>query len=158
MGKDWIERLAKQEVNIEETGQLDLYNKEDERKYIEELTDQFLNDLRRDFTSCINSFNAYRGEQRNTIKIYGIQGTPSDFLVFRNSLKLIVSKERPGTIGLSFTSLRGGLKSARDKAGDYIEMTIGPFNDGIWKFKGSQVTVQSVVRYYLTEFIRNSLN
>ncbi|MBI2609403.1 MAG: hypothetical protein HYW47_07400 [Deltaproteobacteria bacterium] len=158
MGREWIEKLAKEEISIEETGEFDLHRRQDEQKLLEELALQFLYDLRREFTTCINSFNTYRGEQRNTIKIYGIQGTESDFLVFRNSLKLIVAKERPGTISLSFTSLRGGLKSANDEGSDYLEAELGPFNDAQWKFKSQPVTAQALVRYYLTEFIKNSLN
>ena len=158
MSREWIEKLAKQEVQVEETGEVDLYNKDDEKQVLEEITLQFLYDLRREFTACINSFNTYRGEARNSIKIYGIQGTQADFLIFRNSLKLIVTKERPGTIAFSFASLRGGLKSAKDEDSDYIELTLGHFNEGMWKFKGQSISVQGLIRYYLTEFIRNSLN
>ena len=158
MGREWIEKLAKQELQVEETGEVDLHNKDDEKQVLDEATLQFLYDLRKEFTGCINSFNTYRGEARNSIKIYGIQGTQADFLIFRNSLKLIVTKERPGTIAFSFASLRGGLKSAKDEDSDYIELTLGHFNDGVWKFKGQSINSQSLVRYYLTEFIRNSLN
>ena len=158
MGREWIEKLVKQELQVEESGEVDLYNKDDEKQVLDEATLQFLYDLRKEFTACINSFNTYRGEARNSIKIYGIQGTQADFLVFRNSLKLIVTKERPGTIAFSFASLRGGLKSAKDEDSDYIELTLGHFNDGVWKFKGQSINSQSLVRYYLTEFIRNSLN
>ncbi|MBI2027337.1 MAG: hypothetical protein HYS98_06005 [Deltaproteobacteria bacterium] len=158
MGRDWIQFLAKEEVRIEETGELDLYLQTEEKQLLSELTTQFLQDLRREFSDCIKAFNAYRGEQRNTIKIYGIQGTQSDFLVFRNSLKLIVAFERPGTIGFTFNSLQGGVKSGKKLDSDLIEVNLGPFNEGIWKFKNQVVHLQSIVRYYLTEFIRNSMN
>ena len=158
MGREWVEFLAKEEFHIEETGKLDLYHQTEEKQILSELTIQFLQDLRREFTDCIKVFNTYRGEQRNTIKIYGIQGTQSDFLVFRNSLKLIVALERPGTVSLTFHTLAGGLKSGKKLESDLIEVTLGPFNEGIWKFKNQVVYAQSIVRYYLTEFIRNSIN
>ena len=158
MVRDWIEFLAKEEVRVEETGEFDLYHQTEEKQVLTELTAQFLQDLRREFSDCIKVFNAHRGEQRNTIKIYGIQGTQSDFLVFRNSLKLIVAFEQPGTISFTFNSLQGGLKSGKKLDCDLIEVNLGPFNEGVWKFKNQVVYAQSIVRYYLTEFIRNSLN
>jgi hypothetical protein len=112
---------------------------------------------------------------RQTIKVYGISNTKADFLLFRNSLKLVITFSKPGQIEISFHSISGGLFAPHKmpeknkrlgiprppgeievESGDFVDIELGPFNEALWNFKGHQVTPTAVVRFYLTEFIKNS--
>lgn len=173
---DWLEELAKSEMMTEQTGQIDPFGHLDYEKILKNQTLFFLAELRNLFQECAIRFNQHRKDPRHSIKVYGIAETEADFLVFRNSLKLVVTYSKPGQIEVSFHTLSGGIYAPPKKAvnnvvrggipsppgetglssGDLIEIELGPFNEAYWNYHGTRVTVPSLVRFYLTEFIKNS--
>src|SRR3989338_63647 len=98
---EWIEKLAKDELKSEETGQVDYYGTLDQTILLEEQTKGFLRELKSIAQEMTITFNAYRGD-RHALKVFHISNSESDFMVFRNSLKLIFSYEKPGEISISF--------------------------------------------------------
>ena len=171
---DWLEELAKAEIAMEETGKMDAFGHLDEEKILTHYTFAFLNQIR---TLCQNHsshFNQFRNDSRQTIKVYGIANTTADFLVFRNGLKLVVTYAKPGQIEISFHTLSGGLYTplkkkspspqnrlpsrpgADGQLGDLIDIELGPFNEAYWTYQGIRITAQALVRFYLTEFVKNS--
>ncbi|MFC2075099.1 hypothetical protein ACFLRA_02375 [Bdellovibrionota bacterium] len=159
---EWIEKLAKDELKMEESGEFDLYGSMDQTRVLESHTHDFLHQLKSLAQDMANRFNGYRGD-RHSIKVFQISGTPSDFIIFRNHLKLVFANTSPGKIKVSFLTVRGGLyeedlKEGQPKDSDIIFATLGPFNDAVWHYKDHIVTPTSLVRYYITEFIKNSLS
>ena len=84
-------------------------------------------------------------------------------MLFRNSLKLVIARKSIDTISLGFLSNSGGLFAARlnfeqdsKQRIHEIKAHVGPFNNIYWKFKGENVELDSLVRHYLTEFIKHS--
>src|SRR3989338_3751175 len=110
---EWIENLAKAEQLLEQTGQIDITSNIDQNKLFQEHTTTFLLHLKKVFQNYINSFNAYRADPRFMIKIYHISNTAADFLIFRNSLKLIVAAKRPGFASFSFQTLTAALVQSK---------------------------------------------
>jgi len=159
---EWIELLAKNELKMEESGEFDLYGSFDQKTILEEQTKGFLRELKRLAQEMATAFNAFRGD-RKAVKVFQISGTEADFMVFRNTLKLIFSFDKPGEVSINFINVRGGLveeKMNKDdlKNGDVIKATLGPFNEGVWQFKDHRVFPHQLVRYYMTEFIKNSVS
>ena len=171
----WIESLASQEIEMEKTGQMDVFSHLNEEKILEDHAYSFLSDLRELFQRCADHFNQFRKDSRQTIKVYGIANTKADFLVFRNGVKLVVSYSKPGQVEISFHTLSGGLYapmqsrvasgkgkiprppgSLAEQVGDLFNVELGPFNEARWTFQGIKTTVPALVRFYLTEFIKNS--
>ena len=172
---NWLEELANAEVTMEQTGQIDAFGHLQEEKILEDHTFSYLNELRTLFQNYASHFNQTRKDSRQTIKVYGIANTKSDFLVFRNSLKLVVTVSKPGQIEVSFHTLSGGLyaplrkKASHGKGkiprppgeiesqqGDFIDLELGPFNEAHRTFQNIPITSNALVRYYLTEFIKTS--
>ena len=172
---DWIQELAKAEISVEQTGEMDAFGHLNEEKILNLHTLEFLKELRNCFQNYANHFNQCRKDSRQTVKVYGIAQTEADFLVFRNSLKLVVSFSKPGQIEITFHTLSGGLfapkkitpaakragiprppGSLEAESGDCLDIELGPFNEAYWTFKGTRIEPSSLARFYLTEFIKNS--
>ena len=172
---NWIEELAKAELGLQEKGEVDPFGHLNEEKILKDHTFSFLKELRTLFQTYATSFNEARQDTRQTIKVYGIAQTEADFLVFRNNLKLVVTFVKAGQIEISFHALSGGLFTPNkkvppltktgiprppgkfeDSSGDVFDLELGPFNESTWFFNGTHVEPPSLVRFYLTEFIKNS--
>lgn len=161
----WIESLALEELNMEESGVVNFAEHLNPSRLLEESSIELMEDLKERFEVYLTKFNEYRGDNSNTgsIKIFKISNTINDFMLFRNSLKLVVARRSADVISVGFLSNSGGLFAARmNYEGNAtsklheIKAHVGPFNKITWKFQGENVDVDSLVRHYLTEFVRHS--
>jgi hypothetical protein len=161
----WIENLALEEVNMEESGIIRFHDHLSTQQLLEESSLNFVNKLKDRFEFYVSLFNQYRGNREATrsIKIFRISNTINDFILFRNSLKLIVARRAPDVISIGFLSNNGGLFAARLANENQsvhviheIKAHIGPFNTISWRFQGEPVEVEALVKYYLSEFVKNS--
>lgn len=161
----WIESLAIDEINMDETGVVNLDEHLDPRFALEESSIEFMNRLREFFELYVMKFNELRGQDSQaTIKIFKISNTINDFMLFRNSLRLILSRKSNDTVTIHFMTSGKDVYSSRLVKGDStypethheIKAHIGPFNNIRWIFMGEEVEVQPLVRHYLSEFIKNS--
>ena len=161
----WIENLALEEVNMEESGIIRFNDHLNTQQILEESSLAFVNKMKDRFEFYVSLFNQYRSNRENTraIKVFRISNTVNDFILFRNSLKLIVARRAPDVVSIGFLSNTGGLYSPRlanenqsIHAIHEIKAHIGPFNTISWRFQGEPVEVEPLVKYYLTEFVKNS--
>ncbi len=162
----WIESLAMEEINMEESGVINFNEHLSPGRILEESSVEFMNSLRDYFEIFVSKFNELRGNKennRNSIKIFKISNTVNDFMLFRNSLKLVVARRSNDVITIGFLSNAGGLFSARlnnemkaINAIHEIQANVGPFGEVSWRFKGDKVHQESLVKHYLTEFIKHS--
>jgi hypothetical protein len=162
----WIESLALDEVNMEETGIVNFSEHLDPMHMLESSSIEFMEKLKDRFEIYLTKFNELRSEssdQTRNIKIFKISNTINDFMLFRNSLKLVIARRSADVISLGFLSNSGGLFAARlnyqpnsaQKIHE-IKAHVGPFNNIHWKFNGENVDIDSLARHYLTEFIKHS--
>ncbi|MFP5491300.1 MAG: hypothetical protein ACLGG0_07345 [Bacteriovoracia bacterium] len=162
----WIESLALEEINMEESGYIRFTDAADPARVLEESSVNFMNKLKDRFEFYVSLFNQYsvNRDQGRKIKVFRISNTINDFMMFRNTLKLIVARRGPDVISVGFLSNSGGLFAPRIP-GDQspgapqiheIKAHVGPFNNVTWRYQGEVVEVESLVRFYLAEFIRNS--
>lgn len=162
----WIENLALEELNMEESGIVNFSEHLDPMHMLEASSIEFMENLKERFEVYLTRFNELRTNQDNktkSIKMFKISNTVNDFMLFRNSLKLVCARRSADVISLGFLSNSGGLFAARlnyqpnaTQKIHEIKAHIGPFNNIQWKFNGENVEIDSLVRHYLTEFIKHS--
>lgn len=161
---DWVRDLVRAEQQLEAADMVDFNVGFDGERLMEEETFQFLDKLKENFVDYCSAFNQMKGVSIGNIKIYGIANTRSDFMLFRNGLKLIFSMKKPGTVAIR-TSQAGGfypagtvtaeVPSATDE--DVIESQWGAFNELFWTHRKMRITTTDhMVRFYLSRFIRES--
>lgn len=160
----WIEALALEEVNMEESGFIRFNDLSNTQQLLEESSISFVNKLKDRFELYVSLFNQYSGNKdaKRGIKVFRISNTVNDFILFRNSLKLIVARRAPDVVSIGFLSTGGNLFSPRlanenqSQTIHEIKAHVGPFNEISWRFQGEPVETEALVKYYLTEFIKNS--
>lgn len=160
----WIENLAIEEFNMNESGVINFNDHLNPDHHLEESSIDLMERLRERFEIYTTKFNEFRGDHAGShIKIFKISGTVNDFMLFRNSLRLIVARKSHDLISVGFLSNSGGLFSPRsgiegiDSSFTHeIKAHIGPFNNISWRFKGEEINIDSMIRHYLSEFVRNS--
>lgn len=161
----WIENLAIDEINMEESGVINFNEHLNPNRMLEESSIEFMEDLKELFEIYSTKFNEFRAERDNTraIKVFKISNTVNDFMLYRNSLKLVVARRSDDVISIGFLSNTGGAFAARVNHDDGAERSIhevrahvGAFNNISWKFQGEPVDKEALVKHYLTEFIRRS--
>jgi hypothetical protein len=161
----WIEELAQSEIHMEESGTVDLGEPLDQKQLIEESAVELLSEMKDLFSVYLESFNRLRSTHQGpeTVKIYNISGTIADFMLFRNGLKLIVTHRELGVIRLSLNqtprAALGMNQNSQDLSGasaDEILAQVGPFREILWTYQGQPVKTEFLVRFYLSEFIKQS--
>ncbi len=160
----WIENLALEELNMDESGIVNFDEHLDPSFSLEESSIRYVDELRDLFEVYASRFNECRGHSsgNNVIKIFKISNTVNDFMLFRNSLRLIVARRAHDLISVGFLGNGGKLFGARlqsqgeNSPAHEIKAHIGPFNDIRWKYAGETVDKNSMVKHYLSEFIKRS--
>lgn len=162
----WIEHLAMEEINMDESGIVHMNEHLDPNLLLEESSVDFMDRLRDLFEVYVAKFNEYRGQTKAgaSIKIFKISNTINDFMLFRNSLRLIFSRKSNDIITISFLVNGKDLFAPRLSSDDFLGSTsaheirahVGPFNNITWRFGGEIVELHSLTKHYLSEFIRNS--
>ncbi len=160
----WLVEMARGEEEIEHTGVINYDAVRSPEKILKDATVSYLKYLRNYITRLSSVFNTHKSMAASGIKVYAIGNTEADFMVFRNSLKLIFSAQRPGTIQISFNAHTGGFftsnainpSGSAEQMGDIINAQLGPFNEAIWTYQGRPVNTKEMVRYFITRFVQNS--
>ncbi len=162
----WVENLALEELHMEQSGFINFNPYSDIEKLIEASALQFMEKLRERFEFYTSLFNQYRltQEQGRAIKIFRISNTQQDFMLFRNSLKLVVAHKELDVISIGFLSQSGQLFSPRTQVSESsipqqmfeLKAHVGPFHKINWLYQGEAVEIESLVKYYLSDFIRFS--
>jgi hypothetical protein len=163
----WVEGLALEEINMDESGVVNFNDHLNPIHYLEESSIQFMDQIRERIEIYITKFNEYRGSEghQQGVKIFKISNTINDFMLFRNSLRLIFTRRANDLITISF--IAGGKeytprsstfeRREQHSSGVHeIKAHIGPFNNISWRYHNEVVDLDSMVRYYLSEFIRQS--
>lgn len=161
----WVEQLALEELNMDESGVIHIDDHLNPHHLLEESSIRFMDLLREKVDIYTTKFNEYRGPQAGSqIKTFKISNTVNDFMLFRNSLRLIFARKSNDTISIGFLANGKDLFSARlgqneshgGPAPHEIKAHLGPFNKISWRFQNEDVDLDALVKHYLCEFIRNS--
>ena len=157
--------MALDEINMEESGVINFSEHLNPRRMLEEASIDFMENLKELFEVYTAKFNEFRAGSDSTraIKMFKISNTVNDFMLYRNSLKLVAARRSDDVISIGFLSNSGGAFAARvgndeeqRKVIHEIRAHIGAFNKIVWKFQGENVDLDALVKHYLTEFIKHS--
>jgi len=162
----WIEQLALEELNMEESGVINFSEHLNPRSYLDEASIQLMNQVRDLFEVYVTKFNEFRGNSQSSsqIRIFKISNTVNDFMLFRNSLRLIVSRKSIDCLTIGFLTANKEFVAPRLNIEDHsqsqgvheIKAHIGPFNKITWNFMGEEIDLNAMVRHYVSEFVSNS--
>ncbi len=165
----WIENLALEELNMEESGIIHMSDHLNPAHLLEEESIRFMDTLRERVELYVTKFNEFRGSQQSSgaqVKIFKISNTVNDFMLFRNSLRLIFARKANDLISIGFLVNGKDIFAPRliedDAFGAGVDQTheikayLGPFNRISWRFMGEEVEIDAMVRHYLSDFLRNS--
>ncbi len=167
LSSKWVEQLALEELNMDESGIVHMDNHLNPAALLEESSIDYMNAIRDRFEFYITRFNEFRGGSSNgaLIKTFKISNTVNDFMLFRNSLRMIFARRAHDVISIGFLAngkdifaprLSESDQYAQQSGAHEIRAHIGPFNEISWRFQGEIVGIDSLVRHYLSEFIRQS--
>ncbi len=160
----WIENLALEEINMEQSGVVNFSDHLNPSYHLEESSIELMNKLRDLVEIYSHKFNEYRGNTNSEIKIFKIANTVNDFMVFRNSLRLIFARRSDDLINIGFLANGKDIFSARTDSSEQhgtsslheIRAHIGAFNKITWKYNNEEIDLDSLVKHYITEFIKLS--
>jgi len=156
----WIENLALEELNMDQSGIVHLgdFTTTNTHTLLEESSIDFMDQVRDRFEVYITRFNEYRGGSQSgaNIKIFKISNTVNDFMLFRNSVRLIFARKASDLITVG-TTANGKEVLEQENSLHEIKAQIGPFGKITWRFQGEEVETDPLVRHYLSEFIKISL-
>ena len=155
----WIKNLVRMEQDMEASGQVHLPETKASVSDMAEHTDEFMKQLRTAFTSHSSVFNHMKGFL-GSLRIYGIAGTKSDFMLFRHGHKLIFSVKEPGliTIKMNFnTAILMNNGEEKSEPADFIQAQWGPFNELKWTYNNKAINLDYLIRYYMSVFVKNSV-
>jgi hypothetical protein len=162
----WIENLAMDEINMDESGMVNINGHLNPSLLLEESSIEIMNNIRDQFEAYMSKFNEHRGRNHSSaaIKLFKISNTVNDFMLFRNSLRLVFARKANDIISIGFLAngkdIYGARLSFNEQFGSTtiheIKAHMGPFNKITWRFNNEEIDFEAMVRHYLTEFIVNS--
>jgi len=103
----WIENLALEEITMEESGVVNFSEHLNPMHMLEASSVEFMENLKEKFEIYLTKFNelrAHQDDKTKTIKMFKISNTVNDFMLYRNSLKLVVARRSPDVISIGFRS------------------------------------------------------
>lgn len=159
---NWIRDLAETEADMIYKGTADIAATNDHRKIVEAATKEFMLQLKEEFLACSDLFNAYRGgaQVANAIKVFQVANTAADFILFRNTLKLVVANPALGVINLSFSSrtamVTKSINPGKKREGVDLIAQLYPFNELVWTYHGERINIPALVRFMFTDFVKSS--
>jgi hypothetical protein len=152
----WSSELAHQERQMERTGTVDYTNQYQKHEILRTRTREFTAALQRLFRENVELFNESRRSGAHQIHVYRVNKTEEDFMLYRNGVKLIVSGSRAGRLCFAFNQYMGQIFAPTQTPIVEVEAVWGPFDQLVWNYKGERVQPVDIVRYFLTEFVRQS--
>lgn len=166
----WVRDLVKAEEQIDETGTVDLQIGFDNEKALQRETQQLLIQIKERMVDTANRFNQLKTSPLGTVKIYGIARTPADFMLFRNGFKMIFAQRNSGSIAIRmnfisptpFAPTQAG-SNPMDAAGatslmdeHVILAKKGVFGEVLWTFREQAITLDALVKYHFSLFVKES--
>ena len=156
---NWIRELVLAEQQMEDAGVVDMSAGFDPNRQLEEATFEFLNDLKAAFVEAASAFNSLKGSTLGQIRIYGISKTKADFMLFRNGYKLIFSIKQPGQVVVTHSTAGANYlpgQNATPAHEDYLQAAWGAFGQLIWTNNQLQISLDHLVRFYMSRFVKDS--
>lgn len=152
----WATELAFEERRMEAQGVVDFTSVYQKQEVLKIRTREYLLTLQDAFRTHVELFNESRRSPSHAIHIYKVSNSEGDFMLFRNGVKLVVSGQRAGRVIFAFNQYLGQIFAPSQAPMIELEANWGPFDQLFWSYKGERIQLLDVVRYFVTEFARQS--
>lgn len=164
----WIRELIQAEEQFDQAGVVDFSVGLDPQRLMAQESLQFLSQMKAQFIDCAATFNDMKSTALGRIKIYGIARTVADFMLFRNGYKMIFSLKEPGLVSIRFNFVGAqyipsaipsiNTSSAAQTLNEEVilQAKTGPFGEIQWTHNGQVINLNSLVKYHMALFIRES--
>ncbi len=162
----WVRDLVRSEDSMELKGQVDLRAGGNPENILNQESLKFLSQLKNSFVEASAIFNESKISTLGRIKIYSIAKTHADFMLFRNSFKMVFSMKAPGVISIRFNFIGATYNTSEIPLSpttsvahveeSIIQGQMGAFNDVQWTFQNKPISMEALVRYHFTVFVRES--
>lgn len=152
----WSAELAHEERRMERSGTVDYTNQYQKQEILKVRTREFTAILQRQFREQVEIFNDTRRSPAHQVHVYKVSKSDEDFMLYRNGVKLVVSGSRAGRVVFAFNQYLGQIFAPTQAPVVEIEASWGPFDQLFWSYKGERIQLMDLVRYFFTEFVRQS--
>lgn len=157
----WIHDLTRVEISPEAEALYQLNRSSAPEQAIEESTVEFLTDLRAYFQEYVRTFNSFSeaGKKFSEIKIFNLTQGAADFMLYRNSVKLIVANTAHGVIQFSYDQHANASAAQSDMIVPQPEEILAQmkaFGTIKWTYRSDNVESDQVAKHFFSEFVRTS--
>jgi hypothetical protein len=152
----WAAELAHTERRMERLGEVEYSTSFKKQEMLKVQTAEFMAVLRHEFSRQIEVFNEARQSGAQAVHLYRITNTEQDFMLFRNSVKLVISGQRSGRVLFAFNQFLGQIYASSQNPNFELEAQWNAFDQLVWTYRGDRVQVQDIIRFFLSEFVRQS--
>jgi hypothetical protein len=152
----WAAELAHTERRMERLGEVEYSTSFKKQEMLKTQTSEFMAVLRHEFARQIETFNQARQSGAQAVHLYRITNTEQDFMLFRNGVKLVVSGQRSGRVLFAFNQFLGQIYASTQNPNFELEAQWNAFEQLVWTYRGDRVQLQDVIRFFLSEFVRQS--
>jgi hypothetical protein len=153
----WITQLAQNEKAMLTDETINIRD-EDHLKAteVQHQTEALMLSLRSRCSRLVEIFNQNKGQDSNALKQFKIAGSQYDFMLFRNTLKLVFSTPKSGIVDIYFSTYlttNNTTDDANTVSGERLELTFGPFEEPYWALKGQRINLDFMLKKFLTDFV-----
>jgi hypothetical protein len=158
----WIHDLTRVEISPEAEALYHLNRGGAPEQAIEESTVDFLTDIRAYFQEFVRAFNSFSdaGKKFSEIKIFNLTQGAADFMLYRNSVKLIIANTAHGVIQFSYeqhvNTNTVTNTDLRIPQAEEILAQLGAFGAIRWTYRSDNVEPNQVSKHFFSEFVRTS--
>ncbi|MEO5666622.1 MAG: hypothetical protein ABIR96_01050 [Bdellovibrionota bacterium] len=152
----WAAELAHTERRMERLGEVEYSTSFKKQEMLKTQTSEFMAVLRHEFARQIETFNEARQSGAQAVHLYRITNTEQDFMLFRNGVKLVVSGQRSGRVLFAFNQFLGQIYTSTQNPNFELEAQWNAFEQLVWTYRNDRVQLQDIIRFFLSEFIRQS--
>lgn len=152
---DWIQTLAETDKQLKNsTARKSEPNKL--KKFVEKETYEYIADLKAAFSNIVAKFNHSKAEQDSFIKLYNIEATHNDFMLFRGITQLSINYTKPGQINISMQNIQVYQNTNKNILNLQLSMALGNFEEVLWTFNKKPVNMDSLLKYLSKTFVHIS--
>ncbi|HVJ65381.1 MAG TPA: hypothetical protein VM901_09010, partial [Bdellovibrionota bacterium] len=148
--------LALEERRMEREGVVDFSNTYRKQELLKLSTIEYAKLLQAQFRRELELFNEARRSAASSIQLYRVSKTEADFMLFRNGVKLIISAAQAGRIHFAFNQYMGQVHAPAHSPQMEIEAQWGSLDQLVWIYRGEKIEAKDLVRYFMTEFVKQS--
>ncbi|NCN26899.1 hypothetical protein GW915_04930 [bacterium] len=152
----WAIHLALEERRMDREGSVDYHNSYRKHELLKAKTAEFMTSLQKNIRENAEVFNSSRQSAAHHVHVYKVSRTEHDFMLYRNSVKLIVSAQQAGKIFFAFNQYLGDLFAPGRKPVFEIQASWGALDQLYWSYRGERLEKSDVVRFFFSEFVQQS--